>query len=87
MNNTFYTIMTLTIGALSYDPVADFDVTYELIKGDKVLFRKNYDVYESLGHKESVFSNYNADIDASMDLFQKHMRLTNARFWNDYNPG
>ncbi len=87
LNNTFYTIITLTLGALSYDLVADFDVTYELVKGDKILFKKNYDVFESLGHKESAFSSFNVDIDASMELFEKHIRLTNAQFWNDFKQG
>lgn len=74
-------MLTMGLGANSYNLVADFNVTYRLLEGDKVVFEKDYRVEDTVAHKAGRTESVRMVYDYSARLMEKHLMLTMNEFF------
>ncbi|WP_257291722.1 hypothetical protein [Endozoicomonas sp. ONNA1] len=70
-------MLTLGFAASEYEIIADFTVTYKLLKsdGDKII-EYSYKVSDSVPHERGDFESFNSLNDYSGQLLEKHMIIT-----------
>ncbi len=78
--------LTLGVFGVDYKLDAKFEITFVFKKrGSKETFSRTYKVGKDKAYKKLPYSNFNASVDASMDLFQKELRLKVAEFLGEYS--
>ncbi len=76
-------LLTLNLGPYLYDIRADFDVEYVVTKQGKEVFRKVYEVRDSVGHQRGAFTydpNEHELRRQEKKLFRKHFEETLGDF-------
>ncbi|MGI2028918.1 hypothetical protein [Endozoicomonas acroporae] len=70
-------MLSLGFAASEYEIIADFNVTYKLVKSDgSLILEKKYDVNDSVPHERGDFESFNSLNDYSGQLLEKHMMIT-----------